>query len=64
VLFEDYKTTVNTYRVGVDFRLFPRTNISYDQIWSYFKGDTGIIDPAQSPLFKLANGSTWISAGL
>src|SRR6266849_6406100 len=57
VLFEDYKTTVNTYRVGLDFRLFPRTNISYDQIWSYFKGDTGI-DPAQSPLFKLANGST------
>src|SRR6266567_3971495 len=56
-LFEDYKTTVNTYRIGVDFRLLPRTNISYDQIWNYYKGDTGITDPNQNPLFTLSNGS-------
>ncbi len=56
-LFEDYKTTVNTYRIGVDFRLLPRTNISYDQIWNYYKGDTGITDPNQNPLFHLSNGS-------
>lgn len=43
-LLEDYKTTVNTYRLGVDFRILPRTNISYDQLWNYYKGDTGATD--------------------
>jgi hypothetical protein len=56
-LFENYKTTVNTYRLGVDFRLLPRTSISYDQIWNYYKGDTGITDPFQNPLFHLSNGT-------
>ncbi len=57
MLFENYKTTVNTYRLGVDFRFLPRTNISYDQIWNYYKGDTGITDPFQNPLFHLSNGT-------
>ncbi len=56
-LFENYKTTINTYRIGVDFRFVPRTNFSYDQIWNYYKGDDGITDPFQNPLFKLANGN-------
>ncbi len=56
-LFENYKTTVNTYRMGVDFRLLQRTNISYDQIWNYFKGDPGTTDPFQNPLFHLSNGT-------
>jgi len=54
LLFQDWKTTVNTYRAGVDFRLFPRTNFSYDQIFNYYKGDTGATDPFQ--LFSLSNG--------
>src|SRR5215475_4465195 len=54
LLFQNWKTTVNTYRLGVDFRLFPRTNISYDEIWNYYKGDTGATD--QSQLFALSNG--------
>ena len=58
ILLENYKTTVNTYRLGVDFRLLPRTNISYDQIWNYYKGDTGITDPFQNPLFHLSNGTS------
>jgi hypothetical protein len=58
LLFENYKNTVNTYRLGVDYKVLPRTNISYDQIWSYYKGDTGITDPFQNPLFQLSNGST------
>lgn len=53
-LFDQYKTTVNAYRVGVDFKLLPRTNISYDQILSYYKGDTGTTDTNQQ--FNLANG--------
>jgi len=46
-LLADVKTTVNTYRLGIDFKILPRTNISYDQIWTYYKGDTGIGDYAQ-----------------
>jgi len=56
-LFEDYSTTVNTYRIGVDFKVLPKTNISYDQLWNYYKGDTGTTDQNQNPLFKLANGT-------
>lgn len=55
LLLQDTKTTVNAYRLGVDFRVLPRTNISYDQIWSYYKGDTGAVDNNQ--LFALANGT-------
>jgi hypothetical protein len=46
-LLEDYKTTVNSYRLGVDFKILPRTNISYDEILTYSKGDTGTTDFAQ-----------------
>ena len=49
VLLEDYKTTVNTYRMGIDIRILPRTNISYDQVWNYYKGDTGAVDAIQTP---------------
>ncbi len=55
LLLQDVKTTVNAYRLGVDFKVLPRTNISYDQIWNYYKGDTGIVDNNQ--LFALANGT-------
>ncbi|PYT58180.1 MAG: hypothetical protein DMG35_18610 [Acidobacteria bacterium] len=60
-LFEDYKTTVNTYRLGVDFRPLPRTNISYDQIWTYYKGDTGTTDPNENPLFIVAGSATAVN---
>jgi hypothetical protein len=56
-LFEDYSMTVNTYRIGVDFKVLPRTNISYDQLWNYYKGDTGTTDQNQNPLFRLSNGT-------
>ncbi|HXN51505.1 MAG TPA: hypothetical protein VN943_06170 [Candidatus Acidoferrum sp.] len=56
-LFEEYKTTVNAYRIGVDYKVLPRTNISYDQIWNYYKGDTGATDPFLNPLFRLSNGA-------
>jgi len=41
----------------VDFRVAPRTNISYDQLWNDYKGDTGATDQNQNPLFKLSNGT-------
>lgn len=54
LLLQNWKTTVNTYRFGVDFKALPRTNISYDEILSYFKGDSGFSDHNQ--LFSLSNG--------
>jgi hypothetical protein len=55
LLFQENKDTVNSYRLGVDFRLWPRTSISYDQIFNYYKGDTGQTDNNQT--FSLANGT-------
>jgi hypothetical protein len=55
LLFQDVKDTVNAYRMGVDFKVLPRTNISYDEIFSYYKGDTGQTDNNQN--FALANGT-------
>jgi len=55
LLFQNWKTTVNTYRLGVDFRLLPKASISYDQVWNYYKGDTGSTDMNQ--LFALSNGT-------
>ncbi len=43
-LLENVSTTVNAYRLGMDIKVLPRTNISYDQIWNYYKSDTGIGD--------------------
>jgi hypothetical protein len=55
LLFQEVKDTVNAYRLGVDFKVLPRTNISYDEIFSYYKGDTGQTDNNQN--FALANGT-------
>ncbi|HWF92914.1 MAG TPA: hypothetical protein VN684_11560 [Terriglobales bacterium] len=55
LLLQDWRNTVNSYHLGVDFKLAPRTNISYDQFLSYYKGDTGYSD--QSQLFSLPNGA-------
>jgi len=56
LLFQDVKSTVNTYRLGVDYRVIPRTNISYDEIWNDYKGDTGATDQLQQPNFRPDNG--------
>jgi len=49
--FQDWKTTLNSYSIGVDFRGIPRTNISYDQFFQYYKGDTTWDNtPGVSPL--------------
>jgi len=39
-LLQNWNTTMNSYRVGVDFRIAPRTVLSYDQSLDYYKGDT------------------------
>jgi hypothetical protein len=39
-LLQGWNTTMNSYRLGVDFRIAPRTVLSYDQFLDYYKGDT------------------------
>lgn len=54
LLFQNWKTTTNAYQVGVDFKVLPRTNFSYDQFLNYYKGDTSWGD--NNLLFQLSTG--------
>ncbi|MGD0793653.1 MAG: hypothetical protein ABR920_17970, partial [Terriglobales bacterium] len=40
LLLQDWNTTMDSYRLGVDWKAAPRTVISYDQFFNYYKGDT------------------------
>jgi len=55
LVLQNNRNTVNAYRIGVDFKLLPKTNISYDQIFNYYKGDTGVTDQNQN--FQLPTGT-------
>lgn len=46
-LLRDYSYHLEQYRIGVDFRLLPRTTISYDQLWNVYKNDLGTTDDNQ-----------------
>jgi hypothetical protein len=46
--FQPWKTTLNSYQLGVDFKVLPRTNISFDQFWHFYKGDTSWMDIVQA----------------
>jgi hypothetical protein len=61
-LLENLSSTLTQYRLGVDFRFLPRTNISYDQIWSYYKTDPGSIDPNQQ--FSVGAGLPPVDLGV
>ena len=37
---DNTNTTDNTYRIGADFKFLPKTTISYDQTFDYYKNDT------------------------
>ena len=58
---ENYSYATNAYRFGVDFKIFPRTTISYDQFLSYFTQNNVVSDnPAANPQnfgFIVANPS-------
>ena len=53
-LFQNWKTTLNAYRFGVDFQILPKTTIRYDQFLQYFKQDTSYVNQNQN--FILPNG--------
>jgi hypothetical protein len=40
LLLQNWNTTMNSYRLGVDWNAAPRTVNSYDQFFDYYKGDT------------------------
>ena len=39
-LLQPWNTTMNSYRLGADWRMAPRTVLSYDQFFDYYRGDT------------------------
>jgi hypothetical protein len=54
LVFQNWKTTLDNYSAGIDLRIFPRTNISYDQFFTKYKGDTTW--ESRSLNFQLADG--------
>ena len=61
ILFQQTRTLLDAYEFGVDFKVLPRTNFSYDQFLQYYRGDTSWVDQNQS--FALAAG-TLVDAGI
>ncbi|MGZ7090549.1 MAG: hypothetical protein ACXVKH_13870 [Candidatus Angelobacter sp.] len=55
LLFQPTLNTTDNYNVGVSLRFIPRTNINYDQFYTYFKGDTSANLPtvAQMNIFGI-----------
>jgi len=53
LLSQPWNTTLNSYRIGADLKILPRTVLSYDQLLDYYKGDTtwnlGVFAPALLP---------------
>jgi len=61
-LLQNLSATLTQYRLGVDFRFLPKTNISYDQIWSYYKTDPGVTD--QNQQFSVGAGFPPVDLGV
>ena len=61
-LLQNLSATLTQYRLGVDFRFLPKTNISYDQIWSYYKTDPGTTD--QNQQFSVGAGFPLVDLGV
>jgi hypothetical protein len=63
-LFQGWNTTMNSYRLGVDFRIAPRTVLSYDQFLDYYRGDTDYqLNPINEALIPTTPVSS-VSLGL
>jgi hypothetical protein len=62
LLLQPWNTTMNSYRMGVDWRIAPRTLLSYDQFLNYYKGDTDTQLASFAP--ALLPGGTPVELGL
>lgn len=56
LLLQPWNTTLNAYRMGVDWKAAPRTVLSYDQFFDYYRGDTDTQLAPFAPVL-LANGT-------
>ncbi len=64
LLLQPWNTTVNSYRFGVDLKVAPRTVLSYDQFFDYFKGDTDTQLASFAPALLPAPGTGSVELGL
>src|SRR5579864_171158 len=55
LLLQNTRNLLDAYQLGVDFRVLPRTSISYDQFLQYYKGDSSWND--QTFIFQLTNAT-------
>ncbi|MGH9498601.1 MAG: hypothetical protein ACRD3L_05615 [Terriglobales bacterium] len=62
LLLQPWNTTMNSYRLGADWKVLPRTVISYDQFLDYYKGDTDTQLASQTP--ALLPGGIPVELGL
>ena len=53
-LLQNWRTTLNAYRLGVDFQISRKTSFHYDQFLQYFKQDTSYAD--KNFKYQLSNG--------
>jgi len=54
---ETYSYRTDSYHVGADFRLLPKTTVSYDQFFMYFREDNVVTDNPASSGYVLPNGT-------
>ncbi len=58
LLLQNWNTTLNSFRFGVDWKAAPRTVLSYDQFFNYYKGDTDYsLAPFASASLEAAPGT-------
>jgi hypothetical protein len=57
LLLQPWNTTMNSYRLGVDWKILPRTVLSYDQFLDYYKGDTDTQLASFAPALLPGGGS-------
>jgi hypothetical protein len=62
LLLQPWNTTMNSFRFGVDWKIFARTVLSYDQFLDYYKGDTDTSLASFAPV--LLPGGTPVELGL
>jgi hypothetical protein len=64
LLLQPWNTTMNSYRFGVDLKVAPRTVLSYDQFYDYFKGDTDTQLASFAPALLPSPGVGSVELGL
>ncbi len=57
LLFQPWNTTMNAYRIGVDWKILPHTVLSYDQFLDYYRGDTDTRLASSAPALLPGGGS-------